>query len=82
MAESYENMELLLEKIQYEKIKLEHLWGFKDRRSVVWSAAWLHSSVACWVSGVVGTENIITSRNSGLNENRLFRYRKMSYILH
>jgi len=29
------------------------------------------------VRGMVGTENIITFRNSGLNENRLFQDRKM-----
>jgi len=33
------------------------------------------------MSGIVGTENIIKSASSGLNENRLFQDRKIQWRL-
>jgi len=35
------------------------------------------SFVAFCASGIAGAENIITSKNSGINENRLLQDRKM-----
>jgi len=35
------------------------------------------SFVAFYVSGIVGRKNIIVSRKSGINENRLFQDREM-----
>ena len=55
IKESCENMKLLLEKIHYEKYNLKMCGYLK--------------AVAFCVSGIVGTENIVTSKNSGLNEN-------------
>jgi len=62
MKESHENMELLLEKIQYEKYNLLFC--------LACSLA-TQNFVALCVSGIVGTENIITSKNSGLKGNHL-----------
>jgi hypothetical protein len=63
-------MKLLLEKIQYEKCNWNFCGGFKNHPS-------LALFTTCWMSGTLGAENIITSRNRGLKENRLFQDRKM-----
>ena len=67
MKESIENMKLLVENIQYEKYNQNICGELKATRSFV----------AFCVSGTVGTENVITSTNSGLKENRLFEDRRM-----
>ena len=52
MKESYENMELLLEKIQYEKYN----WNFCGELKVLLSCLATKHFVAFCVSGIVGTE--------------------------
>jgi hypothetical protein len=55
---------------------LENLWGFKDLVLLLACSLATQSFAAFCVSKIVVTENIITSKNSGLNENHIFQERK------
>jgi len=61
MTGSYENTKLLLEKDPVWKIKLEYSREFECNCSFVVSLV-AQNIVAVCVSGIVGTENIITSK--------------------
>jgi len=46
---------------------MKHLWGFEGHCSVAWLAVWLHKVLLLSVRvEIVGTENLITLKNSGL----------------
>jgi hypothetical protein len=59
-----------LEDIKYEKYNL-NICGYLK------VIALLLGKVSFCLSGIVGKENIVTTKNSGLKENRLLQERKM-----
>jgi len=67
MKNSYKNTKLILEKIQYEK----HNWNTCGDLKVTALLLGYRFVTSC-VGGIVGTENIITSKNRGLNKKHLF----------
>jgi len=77
MKESHKNMKLLLEKFQYEKYNWHMCGDLKVIAFLVGLQLGYTNFVAFCVSGTIGTRNIITSKNSSLNETGLFQDRKM-----
>ena len=73
MKESCGNMQLLLDKIQYEK----YIWNICGDLKVVAPCLATQSFVAFCVSVIAGTEKNHYIKNSGLNKNWLFQDRKM-----
>ena len=77
MKESYGIMKLVLKEIQYEKYNRNVCGDLMALLSSLACSLATQRFVAFCASGTAGTENIITSKNSGLNENPLFQDRKM-----
>ena len=73
VKEFYENIKLLLEKIQYEKYN----WNVCGDLKVNYLLLGYTKLYCVLLSGTVGTENIIKTKKIGLKENSLFQDRKV-----
>jgi hypothetical protein len=74
MKETYENIKLISEQIQCEKYIIGEFVGIYTLLLYFLACSLATQSFVVFrVIEVVGKESVITSTNSGLNENRLFQ---------
>jgi hypothetical protein len=77
MKEYYENMELLFEKIQYERYNWNTCGDLRVTATLLALQLGYQSFVVYCVSELVMREHNRTSKESGLIENRLLQNRKI-----